>query len=173
MKIGFIAIAAAGLALLGGPAAGQERVRSADYDWVVREIGGRELRLEKFRGEVLFINVWASWCQPCVAELSSIERLRSALGDADGIRFLMISPERERSVRRFLERNPYELPFYTEAQRMPPAYGLRALPTTFVIDRRGRIVLVHRGAANWNTAPIRALLTGLASRPLTAAPEFR
>lgn len=166
-------MAVAGAVLLWAPATGQERARGADYDWAVREIGGKEVRLERFRGEVLFINLWASWCRPCVAELSSIERLREDLGGAEGIRFLMISPESQRSVRRFLERNPYDLPFYTEAQRMPPAYGLRALPTTFIVDRRGRIVVVHRGAADWNTARVRALLTGLAARSAGADPPER
>lgn len=142
----------------------QEQLPVGAFRWAIRPIGGEEVRLERFRGEVLFVNLWASWCRPCVAELRSIERLRESLGGVDGVRFVMVSPEGERSVLKFLRRNAYDLPFYTEAQRMPPAFGLRALPTTFIVDRRGRLVLVHRGAADWDTDRVRELITGLARR---------
>lgn len=157
--------AALALLLAARVAGGQEEpLPHAAFRWAVRPVGGEEVRLERFRGEVLFINLWASWCRPCVAELRSIERLRESLEGVEGVRFVMVSPEGERSVLRFLGRHPYRLPFYTEAQRMPPAFGLRALPTTFVIDRRGRLVLVHRGAADWDTDRVRELLVGLARR---------
>lgn len=143
--------------------AAQGRVPLADYGWAVRPLEGEEVRLDQFRGEVLFINLWATWCRPCVAELESIERLRSSV-EIEGVRFLMVSPESERQIQGFLRRHPYELTFYTESQRMPPAFGLRALPTTFIVDRGGRIVVIHRGAADWDTDRVRALLAGLASR---------
>lgn len=146
------------------PASAAQRAPTADYRWAIRPLGGDEIRLERFEGEVLFINLWASWCRPCVAELGSIERLRAELVGVEGIRFLMISPEGQDRVREFLRRHPYGLPFYTEAQRMPPAFGLRALPTTYVVDRGGRVVLVHRGAADWNTERMRDFLRRTAAR---------
>ena len=159
-----VASAAVALAVAAAPARAQEPLPEGAFGWAIRPMGGEEIRLERFRGELLFINLWASWCRPCVAELRSIERLWESLGDVEGVRFVMVSPEGERGVREFLRRNPYDLPFYTEAQRMPPAFGLRALPTTFIVDRQGRLVLVHRGAANWDTDRVRDLLTGLARR---------
>lgn len=166
-----VLVVAAACALSAASGAAHAQVGApADYGWSIRPVGGEETSLERFRGEVLFINLWASWCRPCVAELASIERLRESLADVPEVRFLMISPESERGVRRFLRRRSFDLPFYTEAQRMPGAYGLRALPTTFVVDRAGRLVLVHRGAADWDTDRVRNAIRALAGRPPIRTP---
>ena len=133
----------------------------ADYGWRVRSMEGEETTLEAFRGEVLFINLWASWCTPCVRELGSIERLQVQVADS-GVRFLVVAAEREASVRRFLRRHDYDLPFYLEVSRMPPAFGMRGIPTSWVVDRSGRIVLVRHGAAVWDTAEMVAFLRSVA-----------
>lgn len=162
-----VALAAAGCAGGGAPAApalrpdGVAVYGAADYDWPLRTLDGRTLRLEELRGRVLFINVWASWCSPCVAELGSIQRLRDSL-DGAPVEFLLVSPEDAEPVRRFLRRHDYRLPVYLEAAPMPEAYGLRALPTTFVVDARGDIVLRHRGAAEWDRRAVRDFLLALA-----------
>jgi thiol-disulfide isomerase/thioredoxin len=133
----------------------------ADFRWRVRSLEqGKATSLDGFRGEVLFINLWASWCLPCVRELASIERLRTRLADTD-ITFLMVAPEGEEPVRRFLRRHRYHLPFYLEASRMPPSWGLRGLPTTWVVDRHGRVVLLRHGEAVWDTDVVEAFLRGL------------
>lgn len=141
----------------------------ADYDWTLGTLDGDTLRLDRFHDRVLFINVWATWCPPCVGELASIERLRGSL-DAD-VEFLLVSPEDAAPVRRFLRRYGYALPVYLEREEMPAAFGLRALPTTFVVDRAGRIVLKHRGAAEWDDAAVREFLAALASRPPAREPS--
>ena len=64
----------------------------ADYSWRIRPLEGEETTLESFRGEVLFINLWASWCTPCVRELGSIERLQNRVADSD-IRFLVVAAD--------------------------------------------------------------------------------
>jgi len=134
----------------------------ADLRWRIRPLGEEEIiSLERFRGEVLFINLWASWCIPCVRELASIERLRARLADTD-IAFLLVAAEGEAPVRRFLRLHPYQLPFYLEASRMPSSWGLRGLPTTWVVDRDGRIVLLRHGEAVWDTEVVEAFLRGVA-----------
>lgn len=136
----------------------------ADFTWRIRALDGETITLERFRGEVLFINVWASWCAPCVRELASIERLKSRLGDT-GVRFLIVAAERERPVRRFLRRYRYDLPFYLEEARMPPAFGLRGLPTSWLVDREGRIVLLRHGEALWDTDEVEAFVRRVAHEP--------
>ena len=133
----------------------------ADFDWRIRALDGGPTTLERFRGEVLFINVWASWCAPCVRELASIERLKARVLDTD-VRFLIVAAEGERPVRRFLRRYRYDLPFYLEEARMPPAFGLRGLPTSWVVDREGRIVLVRHGEAVWDTSEVEAFVRAVA-----------
>lgn len=129
----------------------------ADYSWKIRPLEGATTTLGSFQGEVLFINLWASWCVPCVRELASIERLRERLRDTD-VRFLIVAAEGERPVRRFLRRYGYDLPFYLEVSRMPATFGLRGLPTTWVIDRDGHIVLLRHGEAVWDTDEVEAFL---------------
>lgn len=141
-----------------------ESYGEADYGWTIRPLEGRETTLESYRGEVLFINLWASWCTPCVRELGSIERLRERLGDAD-VRFLIVAAEGERPVRRFLRRYQYDLPFYLEISRIPATFGLRGLPTSWVVDRDGRIVLLRHGEAVWDTDEVEAFVRRVAGAP--------
>ena len=133
----------------------------ADYDWTLRTLSGERVRLEAYRGRVLFVNMWASWCLPCVAEMASIQRLRDSL-QGSGVEFLLISPEDPEPVERFLRRYAYNLPVFLEVTEMPEDFGLRALPTTFVVERSGNIVLKHRGAAEWDDDAVRAFLQTLA-----------
>ena len=133
-----------------------------DYSWTLQTVEGDTLSLERFKGNVLFINMWATWCAPCVAEMRSIAALRDSLADTD-IEFLLVSPEHPRHVRHFLHRHGYHLPVLVEHERMPEAFGLEALPTTYIIDRDGRIVLKYRGATNWDTAAARELLRALSA----------
>lgn len=136
----------------------------ADYDWTIRTPQGERVRLEAYRGRVLFINMWASWCAPCVAEMASIQRLHDSLRGTE-VEFLLVSPEAPEPVMRFLRRYEYDLPVFLEVGDMPNAFGLRALPTTFVVDRSGNIVLKHRGAAEWDDPAVRAFLRALAVSP--------
>lgn len=137
----------------------------ADYAWRLRPLdpAAAPFTLERLRGRVLFINVWATWCLPCVAELASIAALRDSLRASD-VAFLIVSPEEPARVTAFLRRHRYDLPAYVEEHPMPAAYGLEALPTTFIVDRLGRIVLRHRGAADWDAAPVRRFLRHLDGR---------
>ena len=134
----------------------------ADYDWTVRPLDGDPIELEAFRGDVLFINLWASWCTPCVREMATIERLAARLADTE-VRFLIVAAEGERAVRRHLRRYPYDLPIYLEVDPMPPEFGLRGLPTSWIVDREGRIMVLRHGEAVWDTDDVerfvRALLT--------------
>jgi thiol-disulfide isomerase/thioredoxin len=137
-----------------------EVVGEADFRWRLRTLDGSPTSLEAYRGRVLFINMWATWCGPCVQELAGIQTLVESMKDS-GVAFLLVSPEDPEQVERFLRVHGYDLPVYLEVQEMPPAFGLRALPTTFVVDRQGRIVLRHRGAADWDQDDVRSFLLAL------------
>lgn len=153
-----LALCLAGLLAVSGGVAGQTAV--ADYDWALRDMDGGTFLLERYRGRPLVLNVWATWCAPCVAELASLERLAESLSGV-GVEVLVVSPEPAARVRSFLRRHGYRLPAAVEDQRMPASFGLRALPTTYVIAADGRIVLSHRGAADWDRPEVRRLIRRL------------
>ncbi|HEX6058334.1 MAG TPA: TlpA disulfide reductase family protein [Gemmatimonadaceae bacterium] len=153
------------LALPGPAGAGpgdDERLTDADFGWELRTLDGRTTTLERFRGRVLFINLWATWCPPCVAELRSIQALADSLADEPDIAFLLVSPETAGPVRRFVRRRAVAAPVYLEGTRAPARLGAIALPTTVIVSRDGRIVLRRRGAADWDDASARELLRDLA-----------
>lgn len=136
----------------------------ADYGWALESLAGDTLSMERFRGKVLFINVWATWCLPCIAELASIERLAASLreGGDPRVAMLLITPERRATVAPFVRRRSLTTPVYLERKRTPGAWRLFGLPTTYVVATDGTIVLHHRGAARWDTEEVRAFLRALA-----------
>jgi thiol-disulfide isomerase/thioredoxin len=153
-----------------GEASGGDSLRTfgvADYSWRLTSLDGEPLTLERFRGRTLFVNVWASWCAPCVAELDDIQKLYDSLRigeNADtSIAIVLITPDRPSAARRFLRRRGLTVPAYIEARRTPAAFALRALPTTYIVAPNGDIVLQHLGAAKWNTPEVRAFLRALAA----------
>ncbi len=142
------------------PSSQLEVLGHADFQWEIEDLDGTETNLGAFEGRVIFLNFWASWCKPCVAEMASIQQLAARLHDSD-VAFLLISPEGERSVRRFVRKQGLSVPVYLERQDAPPEFGVVGLPTTLIIDREGRIVLRHYGAADWDKGDVAAFLRAL------------
>ena len=133
----------------------------ADYAWTIRPLDGEPVELEAFRGKVLFINLWASWCTPCIREMETIERLKRRLADTD-VEFLIVAAEGERPVRRHLRKYRYDLPIYLEVDRIPEAFGVRGLPTSWLVDRAGRILVLRHGEAVWDTDEVEAFVRAVA-----------
>lgn len=112
-----------------------------------------EKRLSDYRGKVVLLNLWATWCPPCLDELPELNRLQEAYG-WDGLVVVTISDERRETIQRF-ERE--ELPLKTVSGYLPPdrewpaPYDrvLDSRPMSFVIDRDGRIQTLWRGAADF------------------------
>jgi len=138
----------------------RDSLPTADLTWPLLTVQGERRTLEQFRGQVLVINSWATWCEPCVAELRTFAALRSAIPDR-GLVFALIASQRREPVAAFTRRRGVTLPVYLAAAHAPASFRLDAVPTTWLVDRRGRIVLRHRGAANWDTPEVRARLRAL------------
>jgi thiol-disulfide isomerase/thioredoxin len=148
---------------LGPMGASRDRV---GYDWTLQTLDGEPVPLEDYRGHVLFVNAWASWCVPCVREMASIERLAARVADTDTA-FLLVAVEGERPVRRHLRRYPVSLPVLLEGERFPPVFGLRGIPMTWIVDRDGGIAFRHFGAADWDVPAVETFLRDLDGEPPT------
>ncbi len=125
------------------------------------DLSGNTLGLEDFRGQVLLVNYWATWCAPCLRELPALERMEMAVSDA-GFRLLAISIDREGAdtVVPFLEENGFDrLPAYLDPSgESAAALGVLGMPTTILFDRRGRELGRYIGAAEWDEPEAVALI---------------
>ena len=138
-----------------------EVLGEADYDWPLRTLDGRDTTLGELRGRPVFLNLWATWCGPCVLEMPGIQSLQQSLGEAP-VALLLVSKEDESTVRAFVERQEWELPVYVSAaDDVPEVFRSDTVPMTWVVDREGRIVFEHAGAAQWDDESCREFLLAL------------
>lgn len=129
----------------------EEQLPIADFNLRIKTLDGQLVSMEDYRGKVIFLNFWATWCMPCVAELPSIDKLYHKFKN-DNIVFLLISNEDVEKVNRYREKKGYEIPFYIidDEGVIPQQYYSRSIPTTFIINKEGRIVKASTGAEDWD-----------------------
>ncbi len=127
---------------------------------------GDTLGLEIYRGEVVLLNIWATWCVPCEAEMPSIQRLHEELGP-EGLKVMAVSVDLGSSadVREWIDERGLTFQIlHDQSGRIQQTYQTTGVPETFVIDRYGVIVKKLIGAAEWDhpvqQALIRRLLGG-------------
>lgn len=122
---------------------------------------GSRLSLADFRGQVVLLNIWATWCGPCRSEMASLDRLQ-AMHAADGLEVVAVSVDRGGAdkVRRFYQKGGLRnLKVYLDSDRSTAAaFRARAIPTTVLIDRDGNVVGSMVGPAEWDSPEAQALV---------------
>ena len=115
---------------------------------------GNTVRLSDFRGEVVLLNFWATWCPPCVEEMPSLQKLQEALGEK-GLNVLAISvDERKEDVERFQKELDLSLPIlYDPGAKVAHSFATFKFPETYIVGRDGRLVGKVIGPRDW-IAPI-------------------
>ena len=137
----------------------EERKVLASYNWIMTDASGKAVNMSRFEDEVLFINYWATWCPPCIAEMPSMQSLYDKYGDR--VVFLFIANDDQDKVVKFMKKHNYSFPIYFMTQSPPQELNSSSLPTTYILDRNGEIVVEKVGAANWDSQRIHHLLEGL------------
>jgi thiol-disulfide isomerase/thioredoxin len=127
----------------------QVEVTDLDYHWVLGTSKSEPYFLSDLREQVIFLNFWATWCPPCVAELPEIEKAYKKYRNQ--VAFLLVTNEKPEIVEAFLEKYGYDLPVFYPGTRIPEVFESGSLPTTFIISREGKIVTRKTGAANWDS----------------------
>jgi thiol-disulfide isomerase/thioredoxin len=126
-----------------------------------KAVNGTRLTLEDFRGRVVLLNIWATWCGPCRSEMASLDRLQ-AMHAADGLEVVAVSVDRDGAdkVRRFYQKSGLRnLRVYLDSNRSTlAAFRVRAIPTTVLIDRDGNVVGSMVGPAEWDSPDAQALV---------------
>ncbi|GAB3349174.1 hypothetical protein GCM10027566_05100 [Arachidicoccus ginsenosidivorans] len=123
-------------------------------DFTFQNENGQKTQLSELRGKVVFINIWATWCPPCRAELPSIAKLYLEFKDNPEVFFLLLNEDdimdyQSGNVQAFLKKSGYTLPVY-RLITTPPIFYKGTLPTTIVLDKKGRIRFKKEGAHNFS-----------------------
>jgi thiol-disulfide isomerase/thioredoxin len=118
--------------------------------------------LEAYRGKVVLINFWATWCEPCREEMPSIERLRQSLAGRPFVVLAVNLGEPESRVRGFLNTMPLGFPVLMDRDTATAkAWKARFLPATFIVGPDGRVRYSYFGELDWSREPVRNTIAAL------------
>ena len=136
-----------------------KRDKLSDYDWKLKDDQWDFFSFEKSKGNVVFINFWASWRLPCAAELKGIQKLYDVYGDK--VDFYIITNEERPPVEEFMEVKGFTFPVtYLIIGGRSPIQVLEP-PASYIIDKDGYIVVKEDDITNWNTTSVHQLLDEL------------
>ncbi len=144
------------------PASAQAGTTTGGYPALnLVDAGGNAVSLSQFKGKVVFLNQWATWCPPCKAEMPAIERLYQSL-DKNKVAFVMLSLDDDFvTARDFAKAKQYTMPVFGLAGPMLQAFETTAIPTTIILGPDGQIAQRIEGMANYDTDEFRKYLTSL------------
>ena len=142
-------------------------------DFTLPDVDGRPVRLRELRGKLVLLNFWATWCPPCRLEMPSMERLYQTFKQTE-FAMLAVSIDRQgvEAVKPFMEELQLTFPALLDQQsEVARQYGLRGLPTTYLIDPEGRLIGAAVGGRDWERSEAKALVAGLLRQAAAAALE--
>ncbi len=137
----------------------QEQLSKFDYEWKLVDREGNSVALSDFSGKVILLNYWATWCPPCVAEMPSLQKLYDDYQDK--MVFIFLTSDDKSKVDAFMKKRNFTLPVYFQTSKAPAKLFTSSLPTTFLIDQNGKILIDEVGASDWNGESMRAILDKL------------
>jgi len=138
------------------------REKIADYDWKLKDADWNFFNFKKSKGNVVFINLWASWRLPCEAELSSIQSMYDKYqGKMD---FYIITNENRPPVEEFMEKHGFTFPvtYLIIGEKTP--INPDEVPSSYLIDKSGNIVIYKQKIADWDSSKVYNLLDKLIAK---------
>lgn len=128
----------------------EDNLPDADFNLTVKDLDGNLISMSKYKGKVIFLNFWATWCMPCVAELPSINKLYTQF--KDDMVFILISDESLEKVKKYHTKKGYDVPFHIidNQGEIPNLYYHESIPYTLIINKNGKIIKTVLGAEDWD-----------------------
>ncbi|WP_027377344.1 TlpA family protein disulfide reductase [Kaistella palustris] len=129
-------------------------LQDSDMDIDLKGINTADTNLKNLKGnKLIFLNFWGTWCPPCREEWPTIEKLYNAKNDK--VTFVLIAmQDEEEKVRKFLKDNNYTAPVYIAESPISAAVLPKVFPTTFLLDKNGRILLKEDASKDWNSKSV-------------------
>ena len=124
----------------------------AQVDFELTDLSGAKVKLSALKGKVVVLNFWATWCNPCMSEMPSLQRLFAAYKD-QGLTVLAVDLQEDKAtVQAKAKELGLEFPILLDAAgSVGGTYNARAIPTTYLVDRKGMIFSRIIGAREWDT----------------------
>ncbi|HNP06865.1 MAG TPA: TlpA disulfide reductase family protein [Cyclobacteriaceae bacterium] len=125
-----------------------------NYDFQIKDLNGNRLDFAQFKNKVVFLNLWATWCGPCRAEMPTIQKLYEKMEDDPNVVFVMLSIDKDKDlpkVIKYLKDKDYTFNGYMPSGYLTEQLNVRSIPTTFVISKEGKIITKEVGTTNFNT----------------------
>jgi thiol-disulfide isomerase/thioredoxin len=126
------------------------------------DLRGKKHSLADYRGKVVLVNFWATWCEPCREEMPSMERLRVSLAERPFAVLAVNLAEPESRIAKFLDTVPVGFPILLDRDtKTTRAWQAKVLPATYVVGPDGAIRYRHVGELDWSKPEVRKLILGL------------
>ena len=133
----------------------------ADFNMSLINSKGELVEMEELRGKVIFFNIWATWCPPCVAEMPGINNLYNDT-KAEDVAFIMLSVDNDfQKAIDYNKSKGYDFEVYKLAGSLPSMYASQAIPTTYIIDAEGNLALTHKGMGDYDSEEFKGFLNNL------------
>lgn len=131
------------------PEGKQVSLGESDYNWVLISNKGERVDFSQFKGSPVFLNFWATWCPPCVAELPEIQKAWEKHGNS--VEFLLVTNQEPAVVEAFMDKHGYTVPVHYTGSQEPSVFTHSSIPTTYILSPDGKIVVNKKGAINWDS----------------------
>lgn len=123
----------------------------ADYKFEMIDADGKITKIEDLKGKVVFLNFWATWCGPCVAEMPTIQKLYDKFKDDKDVVILTVEVENKQDkAKNFMKNKNLTLPVVFPNTSIPKEFFDYALPTTIILDKKGNIAHTTLGMADYS-----------------------
>lgn len=130
-----------------------------DYHGLFTTIHGEPIHLNNYKGKTLFINLWATWCPPCRAEMPHIDELYKKVKEQDNLEFLLIALDQDfEKSKKYIRDKDFSFPVFHASHGLNASLQSQSIPTTLVVAPSGKIVFYHEGMSNFNTKEFKDFL---------------
>ena len=132
------------------------------FELPISDLEGNEASLDQFKGKVVFLNIWATWCAPCIKELPNIAAAKNSV-NTDDVVFVLVSDEKLETINRFVTKTRYDFEFFKLNESIKKR-GIFSIPQTYILNKDGEVVQSITGPQAWEEAKWVNLLQDLSSQ---------